>query len=1059
MKHTLLLLLGLSTLLSYAQVPAEIQNPRIIGINKLPPRTSVWPSESVVEARKTDYDHSPWVKSLNGQWQFYWSPDPQSRPIDFYRPEYSRSNWGTIKVPSTIERQGYGVPLYTNSVYPFKSDPPYVMDTPDSTFTTFAQRNPVGSYCRTFTVPEGWKGKKIILHLAGVSSAAFVWINGHSVGYSQESRLPAEFDLTDYLVKGENLLAIETYKYCDGSYLEDQDFWRLSGIYRDVFIRAVSPVSLWDVYACPQVDLSAQSGGVTLHYTSVNFTSKATEKYSLDMSVFDPEGKQIGSRKDFLLSAFPVGFGNEVLLPALPLDSVQLWYDEKPAQYDVLVELKKSGKVVEAYRLPVAFRKIEVKGEALYLNGKKLKIRGVNRHEFSPGQGWVVSKEEMIRDLELMKLAHVNFVRNAHYPNDPRWYELCDRYGMMVMDEANVESHGLSYHKKVLPGDKPEWLDACTDRMRRMVVRSRQHPCVLMWSLGNEAGYGNTFLEMRKVTHDYDPELRLIQYADMNRAADFDSQTYPTIAWLKLHLQGKAVRKGERGEAAGGEQHGKYPSGRPFVANEYAHSMGNSLGNFKDYWELFYDHDMLAGGFVWDWVDQALWKNPENPREGFAYGGDFGDYPNDKNFCVNGLVGADRTPHPHYYELQKVYQPVAFRLTGREPLTLEITNRLLATNLKEYRFRYKLTEDGHIISNKELDEPDIAPGERGQVVVPNAEVIRHSGKECFITVELVAKKACQWFSEGEVIAWEQFQLSSSLPDRISVSSIAFAPLQKEETAEAVRIKGESFELSLSRATGLIESYSRDGHMLIKDRVCFNFWRALTDNDSGWNVGKKMGIWKEEGKRVSVRNFRVLSSDNGEMVVQSDLMFEGTSSVGLLSHTVRPDGSVEIRLNLDIPEGTADIPKIGLQFQLDKALQHIDWYGRGPQENYRDRKSGAALGVYHATVGDWITPYVRPQENANREDVRWVCFSSDELALRFIALDTPFSVSAWPYAQDTLEKATHTNDLIESATNTVNIDCAQMGVGGDNSWGLPVLDEYLLKPGQYTYRFVIQVDKR
>ncbi|TNF46243.1 MAG: glycoside hydrolase family 2, partial [Bacteroidetes bacterium] len=694
---------------AFSQIPPEIQDPQIFGINKLPARTVVWPSPTISDAKKSGYENSVWLKSLNGKWQFHWSPDPQSRPVDFYMPGFSRKDWATIEVPSTIERQGYGVPLYTNSVYPFKPNPPYVMDEPDSLYTTFHQRNPVGSFCRTFTVPENWKGKRIILHTAGVSSAFFVWVNGKKVGYSQDSRLPAEFDLTDYLVKGENLLAVEVYKYSDGSYLEDQDYWRLSGIFRDVFIRAVPQTTLWDVYAQPEVNLKNRQGSIVLHYSAANFSRRTSKNYSLSVSVISPAGKTVVDNKTFNLNPVVPGFNDEIVLPEIGLGEVELWFDDKPVQYQVLVELKSNDEVVEAYRLPVAFRKIEIVGNTILLNGGKFKIRGVNRHEFSPDQGWAISKDEMVRDLELMKQANINFVRNAHYPTDPRWYELCSQYGMMVMDEANMESHGLSYHKRVLPGDKPEWKDASVDRMKRMVLRSRQFPSVLMWSLGNEAGYGNTFMAMREAARECDPELRLIQYADMNIAADFDSQTYPTIEWLKQHLQGKAVRKGERGESANEEQHGKYPSGKPFMMNEYAHAMGNSLGNFDDYWKLIYENDMLVGGFVWDWVDQALYKNQDNPAEGFVYGGDFGDYPNNGNFCINGLIAADRIPHPHYYELQKVYQPVSFKIKGENPLTIEIENRQLATNLNEYDFNYELIENGDVVSGGKLPSPDIAP--------------------------------------------------------------------------------------------------------------------------------------------------------------------------------------------------------------------------------------------------------------------------------------------------------------------------------------------------------------
>ncbi|MBL7967307.1 MAG: DUF4981 domain-containing protein [Prolixibacteraceae bacterium] len=1058
MKYIFLILLGLAAGVSFSQIPPEIQDANVIGINKLPARTTFWPSPNLDEAKKSDYDHSVWVKSLNGKWDFHWSPDPQSRPVEFYQPEYFRQGWATIDVPSTIERQGFGIALYTNSTYPFKVNPPFVMDEPDSKYTTFAQRNPVGSYCRKFTVPESWKGKRIILHLAGSSSGTFVWVNGKKVGYSQDSRLPAEFDLTDFLVSGENFLAIETYKYCDGSYLEDQDYWRFSGIFRDVFIRAVPQATLWDVYAQPLLNLEKKQGSIALHFSPANFSGKAESGFSVEASVTAPSGEKVGSKKTFPIEAFAPGFGGEITLPEMDLGQVHLWYDEKPLQYTVLVELKQKNRVVEAYKLPVAFRKIEVVGNMLLLNGQKFKVRGVNRHEFSPDQGWTVSREEMIRDLELMKQANINFVRNAHYPNDPRWYELCDQYGMMVMDEANVESHGLSYHKRVLPGDQPEWTVACVDRMKRMVIRDRQFPCVLMWSLGNEAGYGNAFLEMRKATHASDPEMRLIQYADMNAAADMDSQTYPTIEWIKQHLQGKATRKGERGESTNEEQHGKYPSGRPFLLNEYCHSMGNSLGNFNDYWELFYQNDMLAGGFTWDWVDQSLWKNQKNPSDGFVYGGDFGEYPNDKNFSINGLIGSDRIPHPHYYEMQKVHQPVSFRLVSKNPIVIELTNRQMVTNLKEYDLSYKLIANGYPVSDGLLNTADIAPLNQKQITLPE-NIAFDSSKEYFLTVSLSLKEDRIWAKKGHVLAWEQFRLTDA-PVKDAVPSYqSFSRPDKIETDDFILIKGKNFAFKIDKSTGLISEYLFNGKPVIQNKVRFNFWRAMTDNDIGWKVNQKMKAWENEASQYQLKALTVETENENEIVLKSNYLFSNTNSTAEIRQTIYPDGSIRIGFEMNIPENAPRVPRVGLQFELNRTLQQIEWYGRGPHENYLDRQTGAAFGIYQSTVEKFATPYVRPQENANRCDVRWIRFSNEEMQqVQFTAeKGSSFSASAWPYSQQTLNTAAHNFELTPGLTTVINIDCAQMGVGGDNSWGLPVLEKYQLKPGKYQYSFIIQAN--
>lgn len=1055
MKWVAFIFCSLLAVAALSQVPPEIEDAGIIGINKLPPRTAFWPSPGPEEAVKTDYHHSVWVKSLNGIWDFKWSPDPQSRPAGFYKPVYDRKGWSTIEVPSTIERQGFGIPLYVNITYPFKANPPFVMDEPDPEFTTYKQRNPVGSYCRSFMVPEDWKGKRIILHLAGSSSGTFVWVNGKKVGYSQDSRLPAEFDITGFLKKGENFLAIETYKYCDGSYLEDQDFWRFSGIYRDVFIRAVPPVALWDVYARPVTNVEESLGSLILHYSPVNFKGKDVSGLTIDVSVNDPDGKLVVNSKSFPVAPFSPGFGHEMTLPEIRLGNVRLWTHEKPAEYKVGVVLKQGNRIVEAYALPVGFRKLEVSGNTLLLNGKKFKVKGVNRHEFSPGQGWTISRHEMVRDLELMKQGNVNFVRNAHYPTGPEWYRLCDSYGMMVMDEANVESHGLSYHKRILPGDQPVWTKAVVDRMWRMVIRSRQFPSVMMWSPGNEAGYGNAFPEMRKVARACDPEGRIIQYADMNLVGDVDSQTYPTIEWLKQHLQGKAVRKGERGESSNEEQHGKYPSGKPFLMNEYAHAMGNSLGNFNDYWELIHASDMLAGGFIWDWVDQALWKDMDNPEKGFVYGGDFGDFPNNNNFCINGLIGADRLPHPHYYEMQKVYQPVSFRLVSKNPLAVEVINRHHATRTRELNFSYRITEDGIVAYEGFPEAPDIGPCSAKVFTLP-VQPDFDPGKECFITFHISLKEDEVWAKKGHVIAWEQFRLTE--PEKTKPVSIDDKGVKPDmsETKEYYLFSGKDFSVQIDKSTGLISGYSREGKIIIGDKTRFNFWRALTDNDLGWKVNQKMKDWENEGENYDLVNLSVEPQTGSCPVLKSSYRFRKTGATAEITHTICPDGRIAISFDMVIPATASNVPRIGMQYTINRKLPEVEWYGSGPHENYIDRKTGSPVGIYHLPAEKFITPYVRPQENANRTGIRWFKLNDPEGSVQFTATGGGlFSASAWPYSQESLSRAKHNFELLPENYTTVNIDCAQMGVGGDNSWGLPVLDQYQLKPGRYQYSYIFQ----
>ena len=1044
----------------FSQIPTEIEDVSVFGINKLPARTTVWPSANLEKAQKSDYDHNEWVKSLNGNWSFRWSPEPQKRPVDFYKPDFDISGWKTITVPSTMEMQGYGTPIYTNSVYPFAVNPPKVMDAPNKSFTTYKERNPVGSFRREFNVPAEWQNKQIILHFAGVSSAMFVWVNGQKVGYSEDSRLPADFDITNYLLPNKkNVLAVEVYKYSDGSYLEDQDYWRLSGIYRDVFLRAVPKITLWDVYAQPEVDLQTDNGKVNLWISPANFTKRIAKNLSISVNVKSPSGDLLLQNKKIKIPSVKSGFAPEMALQTFDLGKIQKWFVEDPANYSVLIELKQKGKIIEAYQLPLAFRKIEVQGNILLFNGKPLKIRGVNRHEFSPEQGWYITNEEMEKDIKLLKQANVNFVRNAHYPNDPRWYALCDKYGMMLMDEANVESHGLSYHKRVLPGDQPDWTTVCVDRMKRMVIRDRQFPSVTMWSLGNEAGYGNAFMAMNKITRSTDPEHRTIQYADMNIAADVDSQTYPSLFWLLEHVQNKAKRKGEQGQSSHEEQHGKYPSGKPFVMNEYAHAMGNSLGNFQDYWDVIYAYPQLAGGFVWDWVNQSLYKNLPNGKKAHLYGGDYGDKPNDGNFMINGIIASDRTKNPHFEEFRKVYQPIAFRLVNKEAFEIEIKNYELTGSLKKYSFSYEVLENGALTASETLKPIDLLPLESKQYSFKN-QIHIDKNKEVFVKFKFALTENTAWAEKGYIVAWEQYKLSDKRNIDIELNTNSSEKPIVKADSNYLQVTTKNSFLKINKKSGLLAEYIVDGDTMITSEMRFNFWRALTDNDKGWRAHDKLKIWKTESDNYSVQQFEYKVGTDNQLNVSVLVQFNGTKTTVALNYIVFANGTIKIDAEFNIPEKTSAVPRLGFQMEVSKVYNQLKWYGRGPHENYQDRKTSAAFGIYNSTVNEWITPYVRPQENANRTELRWLHLGKKDGKFFQIIADSvsTFSASAWPYTQQTLENTKHDYELVNHKHTTLNIDCIQMGVGGDNSWGMPVHDQYMIFSGKYKMGIYIQKQK-
>lgn len=1045
----------LSAPFAHAQLPAGLENVAVYGVNKLPPRTALWPSSSLSNTKSSGYDTNEWLVSLNGTWQFLWSTDPFNRPVDFYKTDYVNADWKSIQVPSTMERKGFGTPIYTNSVYPFKVNPPFVMSEPEKWYTAYNERNPVGSYRRTFTVPKAWKNRQLILHFAGVSSAMQVWVNGQIVGYSEDSRLPADFDITPYVnFNTDNLLAVEVYKYSDGSYLEDQDYWRLSGIYRDVFLRSVSKTALWDVYAQPDVDVYAKKGSIQLYYTPANFASGNIKGLILTATLLSPDGSVKMKTRELKLPFFQPGISRELKAGKFDIDTVELWFGENPRQYTLLLELKQKGKVLEAYSLPVAFRKMVVKGNTAFFNGKPIKIRGVNRHEFSPDQGWAMSVEEMEQDLKLMKQANINFVRNAHYPCDPRWYALCDKYGMMQMDEANVESHGLSYHKRILPGDQPDWAEVCVDRMKRMVVRTRQYPGVILWSMGNEAGYGNTFLKMRDAAHAVDPEKRLIQYADMNLAADFDSQTYPSLFWLLDHVQQKATRKGEQGQSSNEEQHGRYPSGKPFMMNEYAHAMGNSLGNFQDYWDVIYQYPQLTGGFIWDWVNQSFIDTLPDGRIAHRYGGDFNDRPNDGNFMINGLITSDRRKNPHYEEMRKVYQPVYFKV--KDKLLIEITNHQLYGDLSEYQFFLEVMEDGVVSTLKQLPDLRIDPL-TSAVLDLSGEVRFNPANEVFVKLLLKLKQDEMWADKGHVVAWEQFLINNATPMQKAALIRSASEIQVTEEGSRLHIQSGLTTILFDRKTGLPYSYSVGKDTLMQGGMQFNFWRAPTDNDKGWGVPQKMKLWEMEGQNFSVSAFEYTKLNDNCLRIESNLLFHTTKTKANLVFMIDGEGAMTVEATLDIPSDNPNLPRIGLAFDIHNSLKDIHWYGRGPHESYSDRYTSAAVGRYQTTIDKWVTPYVRPQENGNRTDIRTIRFSNScdkQLVITSLG-DRNISVGAWPYTLETLKTTTHNHLLEKGKAITINIDGAQMGVGGDNSWGMPVHDKYQLKPGKWSFSFELR----
>jgi len=668
-----------------------LENPKVFGIGKLPPRAASWPSNRpALSPGEFLYDVADWRLALDGLWKIRWAPRPEERTAGFEAPGFDDSNWSGIELPVNLECAGFGTPIYSNITYPFHCDPPHVTGEVPEDWTTFIERNPTGQFRRTFTLPERWEERRAVIHFAGVQTAFRLWINGTFAGYSEDSMGPAEFDVTALVLPGENLVAVETYKYSSASYLEDQDFWRLSGIFRSVFVYSTGPVFIAD--AAISADPAART--VRAEVAVEGWSDALT----LELAVRDAAGRLVARTEG----------GRDL---AARLDAVEPWSAETPVLYTVTVTLRRGAEVLDIRHYRTGFRTVEIRDRRVLFNGKPLRFHGVNRHELDPERGRAVTREGMIRDIEMIKAANLDAVRCSHYPNHPLWYELCDRYGIYLIDEANIESHQLSYHACVLPGDDPAWKPAVLDRVERLVRSNRNSVSVTVWSLGNEAGYGTAFDAAAAAIRKLDP--RPIQYADMNIVAEFDSQTYPTPRWLVEYSQDNAVRIGEHGEIPHPRQHGPNPSTKPFLMNEYAHAMGNSTGNFFEYWEVIDRNDCLAGGFLWEWCEHAL----ATPK-GYAYGGDFGDKPNDGNFCCDGLVRSNRQPNPGLCEVKWVHRP----LTGtidRAAQTVTLVNRRLFRSTAGETIRWKLLADGREAAAGAWDFT-LEPGEAKTVPYPAA---------------------------------------------------------------------------------------------------------------------------------------------------------------------------------------------------------------------------------------------------------------------------------------------------------------------------------------------------
>ncbi len=972
-----------------------------------------------------DREVSPWFRLLNGDWKFHWVATPEERPAEFYELDYDASHWKSIPVPSNWELHGYGYPHYSNILYPFKKDPPRIRH----------EHNPVGSYRHVFTVPSTWDGRQVFIHFDGVESAFYLWINGKKVGYSQGSRTPAEFNLTQYLRPGDNLLAVEVYRFSDGSYLEDQDFFRLAGIFRDVYLYSVSDLHIRDFEIRTPLDAGYRDARLKVNVKLHNYGA-VVSKARVEALLLDDSNQwvmELPAMTATVDAAGELSLDTEVKVP-----NPRKWSAELPYLYKLLLTVKDAaGNTVEIIPCTFGFRQVEIKGGQLLVNGKAIYIKGVNRHEHDPDLGHVPTTEMMIKDIRLMKQNNINEVRTSHYPNTPEWYALCDRYGLYLIDEANIESHGMGYRPDRTLGNNPDWQKAHLDRIERMVERDKNHPAVIIWSMGNEAGDGVNFVKASEWIHHRDPGRPVHYERALKRPhVDIYSPMYATIERLIEYAE-------------------SHPA-RPLILCEYAHAMGNSLGNFQDYWDVIEKYPALQGGSIWDWVDQGLrWKTATG-AEFWAYGGDFGDKPNDGNFCINGLVQPDRKPNPSLSEVRKVYQYVKAEPVDLTSGRIRVRNKYDFRNLDFVDGSWKIEVDGATVEKGVLPKLPLAAGEAREVRVPFQKPNLGPGEEAYLTVSFALSEDTLWAPRGYVIAWDQMKLPVTAPPTPKAGIASMPALRVERTDTAIVVSGGEIEVRISKKDGSIHSLKFNGRQLMARPLAPNFWRVPTDNDIGNRMPKRLGIWWQAGPQRDLKSLQVKKLKPAVVQVRAEYTLPAGASSYRNIYTIYGSGDIVVEAEFAPGSKLPDLPRFGMQMAIPGEYDQMQWYGRGPQENYWDRKTGAAVGLYSGPVDKEIFNYVRPQENGNRTDVRWVAFTNQNGA-GLLAVGMPLLyVTAWPYSMDELQAAKHTNDLIPKEDSvkrvTVNLDYRQMGVGGDNAWGARPHPQYRLPAQPYRYKF-------
>lgn len=1030
----------------------EWENPEIFQINREAPTASFYKYNNIETAVVNDsWENSPFYKTLNGSWDFYYADNVDVRPTDFYKNDFDLSGWDKIEVPSNWEIKGHGIPVYTNVVYMFPANPPFIPH----------NINPVGSYKKEFDIPLDWDGKDIYLHFAGVSGAMFVWVNGEKVGYNEGSKTPAEFKITDVVKKGKNTIAVQVLRWSDASYMEDQDFWRLSGIERDVYVYATNKVTVRDFRVVSDLENNYKDGILDIAL-QIDNNLETISKGSVEVKLLNGDEAVYTKTENLVLNK-----GKNTIRLNQKLPNVTSWNAENPHLYTLLINLMNDkGVTTEATSIKVGFRNVTIKNNQFLVNGKAVLLKGANLHDHSDTEGHVISEALTLKDLAVMKQNNLNAIRCSHYPKNPHFYRMCDKYGFYVVDEVNIETHGMGTTNQGLdknlkkqaihPAYREEWKAMHMDRTVRMFERDKNYPSIVTWSLGNEAGNGENFFEIYKWLKEQD-STRPTQYEGATNYENTDIQApmYWTIERMIAYAKNNPTR--------------------PLIQCEYAHAMGNSVGNLQQYWDVIESYDIMQGGFIWDWVDQGILTKNEAGESYWAYGGDLGgfDLQNDKNFCLNGVVNPDRTAHPALHEVKKVYQYIKFKAENLKDGKITITNKYDFTNLSNYEFTWKLLENGTVKTSGVLPELNIE-AYRSKTLKVDLPVLENATSEYHLNLYALNKTETDLLPKNHVVAYEQFQLTKQIlatPLKISGEVLV------SKTKDSIIISNKNFNLKFDVAKGTLSSLAYGNGNVLKQGITPNFWRALTDNDFGAFRNKKhtenLKRWREATNKQSLVSIKLLhnSKENdaenmtvdGEVTVQTLLDLPSVEGQIMISYTVNSKGEIKVNNQLiNISEDLIHLPRFGNNLILKDEYQTVEWFGRGPHENYNDRNTSALVGKYKSSVEALYFPYIRPQENGYKTDTRWITFKNKAgKGVKIEGLQL-LSFSAHHQYNDDFDagdskQQRHTTDIKKRPFVNINIDYKQTGVGGDNSWSKKALahKEFRVMAGNLSYGYIIK----